>query len=83
MADRPTQAELKQRALGIVEESMAYPGMARDRLLEMKKGAIQELVAKFDENRAVLEKYYMGYTAEDLKVLLTLLPGSKHEQWHL
>jgi len=83
MGVRPSPAEIKKRALDIVEESMAYPETARGRLVELKRSAIQDLIAKPGENAATLEKYYPGWTADDLKTLLSLLPAGKKDQWHL
>lgn len=81
--DRPSQAIIQQRALGIVEETMAYPTQARERLLDLKRGAIELLVADTAKNAEVMEKYYPGWTDEDLKAMLALLPKGKTDSWHL
>lgn len=80
---RPTQEELRQRALAIVEETMAYPEETRPRLLEIKRGAIEQLVAKFGENAELVERHYPGYAKEDLSALAALLPKGKADAWHL
>lgn len=80
---RPTQEELRQRAAAIVEETMAYPEETRPRLLEIKRGAIEQLVAKFDENAGLVERHYPGYAKEDLAALAGLLPRGKSDAWHL
>ncbi len=81
--DRPSQDAVRQRALAIVEECMAYPETARDRLIDIKRGAIESLVMEATKNASILEKYYPGYTVEDLKTLLGCLPKSKGGTWHL
>ena len=80
---RPSQEELRSRAAAIVEETMAYPEETRPRLLEIKRGAIQQLVAKFDENAELVERHYPGYTKEDLNALAAFLPKGKTDAWHL
>lgn len=81
---RPTPADIKARALAIVEETMAYPADAQARLMEIKRGAIQRLVDDFEAEREMIAKHYPGWTIEDLKSLIALLPRSKSgDQWHL
>ena len=80
---RPTQDELRQRASAIVEETMAYPAETRPRLLEIKHGAIEQLIAKFDENFSLIASHYPEYTKEDLVALAALLPKGKTDAWHL
>lgn len=62
---------------------MAYPEETRPRLLEIKHGAIVQLVSNFDENAALVERHYPGYTKEDLSALAALLPKGKSDNWHL
>ena len=81
--NRPSSEEIKARALEIIEETMAYPEATRARLLEIKRGAIQQLVTDFGKNAELIEKYYPGYEAEDLKSLLSFLPKGKTEGWSL
>lgn len=80
---RPTQEELRARAAAIVEETMAYPAETRPRLLEIKRGAIEQLVAKFDGNAALIASHYPEYLKEDLITLASLLPKGKKDDWHL
>jgi len=80
---RPTQDELRQRALAIVEETMAYPAETRPRMLEIKRGAIEQLVAKFDESASLLDSHYPEYTKEDLVALAGFLPRGEAGSWHL
>ena len=80
---RPSADDIKTRALGIIEETMAYPEASRPRLLEIKRGAIQQLVDDASKNAEVIGKYYPGYQAEDFKALLGFLPKGKSEGWHL
>jgi hypothetical protein len=83
--NRPDEQMIKRRAAEILEESNAYPGMAKDRLLLIKRTAIKELVDKFADNAAIVEKYYPGYTKEDLLLLLREIPNpaSGGMEWHL
>jgi hypothetical protein len=81
--DRPKPEELKARALAIVEETMAYPESARERLLDIKRGAIQQIVDGFEKNVELVEKHYPGYQKEDLQALIHLLPKGKSKEWHL
>lgn len=62
---------------------MAYPEETRPRLLEIKRGAIEQLVAAFAENADLVERHYPGYTQDDLKTLASLLPKGKSDAWHL
>ena len=80
---RPTQAELRQRAAAIVEETMAYPEETRARLLDIKRGAIEQLVAAFDRNAELIASHYPEYTKEDLVALAGFLPRGKSDSWHL
>ena len=80
---RPTGEEIKTRALEIIEETMAYPEATRARLLEIKRGAIQQLVQDFGKDAELIEKYYNGYEKEDLMSLLAFLPKGKSEGWGL
>ena len=81
--NRPKPEELKARALAVVEETMAYPETARERLLDIKRGAIQQIVEAFEQNAGLIEKHYPGYEKEDLKALIGLLPKGKAQGWHL
>jgi hypothetical protein len=83
MDTRPTTESIKQRALGIVEECMAYPEAARERLVDIKRGAIEQLMAEPDKNREVIEQHYPGYQPEDLKTLIGFLPRGKSDKWRL
>ena len=80
---RPSQDELRQRAAAIVEETMAYPEETRARLLDIKRGAVEQLVADFDRNAALVASHYPDYTKEDLAALAKLLPRGKSDAWHL
>lgn len=80
---RPSQEELRQRAAAIAEETMAYPAETRLRLLEIKHGAIGQLVAKFDENVDLIARHYPDYAKEDLVALAAHLPKGKADGWHL
>lgn len=81
MDPRPTSEEIKKRALEMVEETMAFPGDAQERLLGIKRGALATLIAKPDQ--ALMEKHYPGWTVDDLKTLLGFLPAGKKDAWHL
>lgn len=82
--ERPTEETIKKRAMEIVEETMSYPEDTRERLLGIKRAAIQELVEKFDENMEVVASHYAGYTKEDIERLLGFLPkGKDTNNWSL
>ena len=80
---RPSQEELRQRASAIVEETMAYPEETRPRLLEIKRGAIEQLVTAYEKNAELIASHYPGYAKEDLVTLAGLLPRGKTDGWHL
>ncbi|MEK7545990.1 MAG: hypothetical protein AAB554_02830 [Patescibacteria group bacterium] len=79
---RPTQEEIRQRALAIIEETMAYPAETRPRLLDIKRGAIEQLFAKFDENADIIARHYPEYQKEDLIALASFLPKGETDGWH-
>jgi hypothetical protein len=80
---RPSQEELRSRAAAIVEETMAYPADTRPRLLDIKRGAIEQLVAAYDKNAELIASHYPDYTKDDLVALAGLLPRGKSDTWHL
>lgn len=81
MGPRPTPEEIKKRALEMVEETMAFPEEASERLLGIKRGALETLITKPDA--ALMERHYPGWTVEDLKALLGFLPAGKKDAWRL
>lgn len=83
MAPRPTSEVIKKRALDMVDEAMAYPAEHRERLIGNKRAAIEALIDKPDH--AIIEKYYEGWTTDDLLDLLDFLPkqAGPKDQWHL
>jgi hypothetical protein len=83
MQTRPASDVIKRRALDMVEEAMAYPEEHRERLIDNKRAAIEALIN--DPDAAIIEKYYEGWTVEDLKTLLTFLPKPTKgkEAWRL
>lgn len=81
MDARPSQEDIKKRALEMVEETMAFPADARERLLDIKRGALEGLIAKPDQE--LMDKHYPGWTLDDLKSLLGFLPRGKHDTWRL
>lgn len=84
MDPRPTPEEIKQRALAMMDETLAFPEEARPRLMDIKRGALEGLVAKPAENARLMETHYPGWTVDDLKTLLGYMPKSKPpERWGL
>ncbi len=55
----------------------------KKRALDIKRGAIQQLADAFGKNAELIEKYYPGYEAEDLKALIGFLPKGKAQGWRL